>query len=215
MSVDLVCLIDVDNTLLDNDRIIADLESHLIDAFGAASADRYWAIFETLRDELGYVDYLGALQRYRAEISGGRDAQRTLLQTADFLLDYPFAERLYPGALDAVAHLARFGQTVILTDGDVVLQPRKVRRSGIWDAADGRVLIFVHKEQMLEAIEAQYPARRYVVIDDKLRLLTAIKQGWGERVLTVFPRQRPLRARYRGHRRLSRGRSGRSRPSTS
>lgn len=189
MTADVVFLFDVDNTLLDNDRIIADLRRHLEQGFGAASADRYWVAFEALRDELGYADYLGALQRYRADIEdGGLQAQR-LLRISRFLIDYPFADCLYPGALDMITRLDQFGPTVILTDGDVVFQPRKVQRSGLWEAVDGRVLIYVHKEQRLAAVQDQYPARRYVVVDDKLRLLAAIKQFWGERVVTIFARQ--------------------------
>jgi hypothetical protein len=189
MTPDWVFLLDVDNTLLDNDRIIADLRRHLEDAFGATSADRYWAAFEALRAELGYADYLGALQRYRAEFEGGGCQAQRLLHMSSFLIDYPFAERLYPGALDVITRLARIGPTVILTDGDVVFQPRKIQRPGLWDAVDGRVLIYIHKEQRLAEIQNQYPARRYMVVDDKLRLLSTIKQFWGERVVTVFPRQ--------------------------
>ncbi|MEO7762505.1 MAG: HAD family hydrolase [Casimicrobiaceae bacterium] len=186
---DVVFLLDVDNTLLDNDQVIVDLRGHLEQQFGVASAERYWAIFESLRSELGYADYLGALQRYRFdEEKGGPDAQRLLLMS-DFLVDYPFARRLYPRALDAIAHLARFGPTVILSDGDVVFQPRKVKRSGLWDAVNGRVLIYVHKEQMLDAVQRLYPARRYVMIDDKLRILAQMKETLGARLTTIFPRQ--------------------------
>jgi len=180
-----VFLLDVDNTLLDNDRIAADLGEHLAKAFGTANRDRYWRIFEALRDELGYADYLGALQRYRA--GAGNDPR--LLLMSSFLVDYPFAERLYPGALEAIAHLGHWGPTVILSDGDVVFQPRKVLRSGLWDAVDGRVLIYVHKERMLADVAQRYPASRYVVVDDKLRILSAMKKAWGERLVTVFPRQ--------------------------
>ncbi len=185
MANDLVFLLDVDNTLLDNDRIIADLSAHLVQAFGAESRDRYWKIFEALRVELGYADYLGALQRYRV---GALNDQR-LLMMSSFLVDYPFVERLYPGALDVIAHLRRWGQTVILSDGDVVFQPRKVQQSGLWDAVDGRVLIYLHKEQMLDDVEQYYPACHYVMVDDKLRILAAMKKVWGDRLTTVFPRQ--------------------------
>jgi FMN phosphatase YigB (HAD superfamily) len=184
-----VFLLDVDNTLLDNDRIIADLRRHLQDGFGTASAERYWAIFEQLRAELGYVDYLGALQRYRDAIDHDGDRDRRLLQVSSFLLDYPFADRLYPRARAVVAHLSTLGTTVILSDGDVVFQPRKVWRSGLWDAVQGRVLIYVHKEQQLDQMQRLYPAQRYVMVDDKVRLLAAVKQVLGERVVTVFPRQ--------------------------
>ena len=186
---DVVFLLDVDNTLLDNDRIIADLRQHLAREFGAASADRYWAIFEQLRSELGYVDYLGALQRYRAEVDRAGDGDHRLLQVSGFLIDYPFADRLYPGALAVIERLSQRGPTVILSDGDVVFQPRKVERSGLWDAVGGRVLIFVHKEQMLDRVQSLHPARRYVMVDDKLRLLTAMKGALGDRLVTVWPRQ--------------------------
>jgi len=189
MSSDIVFLLDVDNTLLDNDRIIADLRLHLEHAFGVASSDRFWAIFNALRDELGYADYLGALQRYRADIETHDYGAQRLLSTSGFLIDYPFAERLYAHALDVVAHLSKLGLTVILSDGDVVFQPRKVRRAGLWDAVHGRVLIYIHKERMLDAVQRQYPARRYVMVDDKLRVLNAMKRIWGERLVTVFPRQ--------------------------
>jgi FMN phosphatase YigB (HAD superfamily) len=182
---ELVILVDVDNTLLDNDRITADLSDHLALVFGDASRDRYWEIFETLRTELGYADYLGALQRYRSQVP----EDTRLLGLSEFLLDYPFAERLYPSALDVLAHLNRCGPTVILSDGDVVFQPRKIRRSGIWDAVEGRVLVYVHKEKMLNDVERLYPARHYVMVDDKLRILAAMKQVWGERLTTVFVRQ--------------------------
>ena len=186
---DVVFLLDVDNTLLDNDRIVVDLKRHLEREFGVASADRYWAIFEDLRRELGYADYLAALQRYRAvaELSGPHE-QRLLLMSG-FLVDYPFAERLFPRALDVIEHLGKSGPTVILSDGDVVFQPRKVQRSGLWDAVRGRVLIYVHKEQMLDAVQHHYPARHCVLVDDKLRILTAVERFLRERLTTVFPRQ--------------------------
>jgi len=181
----IVWLLDVDNTLLDNDRITADLKRHLTQAFGAERQERYWAIFEAQRAELGYADYLGALQRYRAE--NPRDPH--FLQVASYLLDYPFANRLFPGALDVIEHLSAWGPTVILSDGDVVFQPRKIQRSGLYEAVEGRVLIYIHKEQELDDVEKHYPARHYVLVDDKLRLLSAVKQVWGARLTTVFPRQ--------------------------
>jgi FMN phosphatase YigB (HAD superfamily) len=158
---------------------------HLACEFGAESRDRYWNILETLRSELGYVDYLGALQRYRLQ---SLNDMRLLLMSS-FLIDYPFASRLYPGALDVVRYLRTKGLTVILSDGDVVFQPRKIERSGLWAAVDGRVLIYIHKEDMLDAVAERYPARHYVMIDDKLRLLTAAKKTWGDRLTTIFPRQ--------------------------
>ncbi|MDN8611831.1 HAD family hydrolase [Variovorax ginsengisoli] len=186
---DIVFLLDVDNTLLDFDGVLDDLRRRLVDDLGPVGAERYWRGFEELRDELGYTDYLGALQRYRLGGPGADMSDPRLLRMASFLLDYPFAERLYPGALQVIAHLQRFGLPVILSDGDAVFQPRKVQRSGLWQAVDGRVLIYIHKELMLDAVQERYPARRYVMIDDKPRILSAMKAGWGERLTTVFPRQ--------------------------
>lgn len=178
-------LVDVDNTLLDNDCVEADLRQHLAHEFGVANRDRYWAIFEELRSELGYADYLGALQRYRLhDLCDPR-----LLMMSFFLIDYPFTDRLYPGALALLARLRTGGPTVILSDGDVVFQPRKVQRSGIWEAVDGHVLIYLHKEQMLDDVARRYPAHHYVMIDDKMRLLAAMKGVWGDRLTTIFVRQ--------------------------
>ncbi len=186
---DVVFLVDVDNTLLDNDRVIADLRAHLIKAYGEATASRYWTTFEQLRTELGYADYLGALQRFRTDAELLRNDDLQLLRMSSFLIDYPFADRAYPGALDALAHLRTRGPTVILSDGDVVFQPRKVQRAGLWDAVEGRVLIYVHKEEMLDAVQRLHPARHYVMVDDKRRLLHAMKQVLGDRLTTVWPRQ--------------------------
>ncbi|MEP7101133.1 MAG: HAD family hydrolase [Burkholderiales bacterium] len=180
-----VYLFDVDNTLLDNDRVVADLRAHLIDAFGTTSAERYWAGFEALRSELGYADYLGALQRCRVDAAN----DPKLLAMSAFLLDYPFASRLYAGALGALAHVRRRGPTVILSDGDVVFQPRKIERARIWSAVEGRVLIYIHKEQTLDDMQRRHPARHYVMVDDKLRILSAMKAQMGARLTTVFVRQ--------------------------
>jgi len=177
--------VDVDNTLLSNDRIQDDLKRHLEREFGAASRDRYWAILEALFVELGYRDYLGVLQRYRTE----HPQDVRLMTMSSYLVDYPFANRLYPGALDVLERFREWGPTVILTDGDVVFQPRKVERSGILEAVDGHVLIYIHKEEALDDVERRYPAQHYVVVDDKPRILAALKEAWGERVTTVFPRQ--------------------------
>ncbi|MCC6763986.1 MAG: HAD family hydrolase [Deltaproteobacteria bacterium] len=180
-----VFLLDVDNTLLDNDRIVADLMRHLEREVGPERQQRYWAIFEEIRNELGYADYLGALQRYRVEHP--RDPH--LLTVSYFLVNYPFANRLYPNSLDVIEHLRAWGPTVILSDGDVVFQPRKVERSGLFEAVDKNVLIYIHKEVELDDVERRYPAERYVLVDDKLRILDAVKKVWGGRVTTVFPRQ--------------------------
>jgi FMN phosphatase YigB (HAD superfamily) len=180
-----VFLIDVDNTLLDNDRIADDLRRHLEREVGHERQERYWAIFEELRAELGYADYLGALQRYRIEHP--RDPH--LLTVSAFLIDYPCADCLYPKALDVLERLHAWGTPVILSDGDAVFQPRKVERSGLYEAVDGNVLIYVHKERELDDVEQRYPADHYVLVDDKLRVLTAVKQMWGCRVTTVFPLQ--------------------------
>jgi FMN phosphatase YigB (HAD superfamily) len=180
-----VFLFDVDNTLLDNDRVAGDLKHHLTNEVGASSAQRYWQIFEQLRAELGYADYLGALQRYRIE--NPRDPK--LLEMSHFMINYPFANRLYPESLDAVQHAHSLGRAVILSDGDVVFQPLKIDRSGLREAFNGQVLIYIHKELELDDVEAKYPASHYVMVDDKVRILAAIKEHWGTRVTTVFPRQ--------------------------
>ncbi len=178
-------LVDVDNTLLDNDTVVDDLRRHLVDRFGAECERRYWDIFEQHRQELGYADYLGALQRFRIE----HPRDPNILGISIYLLHYPFADRLYPGALATLTALSRRGRVVILSDGDVVFQPRKVERSGLWAAVEGRVLIYIHKEQMLDDVERRYPADHYVIVDDKVRILSAVKQSWRERVTTVFVRQ--------------------------
>jgi hypothetical protein len=184
-SAKVVFLLDVDNTLLDNDRVAADLKHHLTREVGAELQERYWALFEQLRQELGYADYLGALQRYRIE----HPHEPNLLEVSRYLLNYPFANRLYPGSMDVIEYLSGLGTTAILTDGDVVFQPLKVERSGIFEAVDGRVLLYIHKEQELHEVERIYPADHYVLIDDKIRILAAAKKIWGKRLTTVFPRQ--------------------------
>lgn len=181
----IVFLLDVDNTLLDNDLVVKDLKETLGREVGGAHQQHYWRIFEQLRAELGYVDYLGTLQRCRLE--NPRD--QNLLAISSFLLNYPFRERLFPGALAVIKHLNTWGQTVILTDGDVVFQPRKIERSGLFEAVGGRVLLYIHKEQELEDVERRYPADHYVLVDDKVRILAAVKQIWNDRVTTVSPRQ--------------------------
>ena len=182
---DLIFLFDVDNTLLDNDRVQADLGMYLGIEHGAAARDRYWEIFEALRSELGYADYLGAIERYRLE----EMHDPRFLRVSNWLADYSFADRLYPGALDAVRHARQWAPVVILSDGDAVFQPRKVDRSGLWKAFDGNVLIYIHKEEELADVERLYPAKRYVMIDDKLRILDSMKKSWGDRLTAVFPRQ--------------------------
>jgi len=181
----IVFLVDVDNTLLDNDRIQDDLKRHLEREFGADCRDRYWAILEQLFTDLGYRDYLGALQRFRVE----HPREPHLLSMSSFLVDYPFANRLYPGSLDVLERFRSWGSTVILSDGDVVFQPRKVERSGIFEAVGGHVLIYIHKEEALDDVERRYPAEHYVLVDDKVRILDAVKKIWGDRVTTIFPRQ--------------------------
>jgi FMN phosphatase YigB (HAD superfamily) len=180
-----VFLFDVDNTLLDNDRVAADLRAHLDEEVGAEGGGLYWTFFEELRAELGYADYLGALQRYRA----ARPHEPRILTVSQFLITYPFANRLLPGSLDAVDHCATIGTTAILSDGDVVFQPRKIHRSGLYDAVGGRVLVYIHKEHELDDVEERLPADHYVLVDDKVRILAAVKAAWGSRVTTVWPRQ--------------------------
>lgn len=183
--VEVAFLLDVDNTLLDNDRFGSDLGAHLSEAFGARERDRYWKIYEQMRDAAGYADYLGALQRFRI------DAKETdaLLRAAQFMLEYPFAQRLYPNALETLAHLRTLGSVTIVSDGDIVFQPRKIRRAGLWQAVDGRVLIYLHKQKRLEAIERSCPARHYVMVEDKPQLLADMKRQLDDRLTTVFVRQ--------------------------
>jgi FMN phosphatase YigB (HAD superfamily) len=180
-----VFLLDVDNTLLDNDRFAADLTAQLDQDVGSEGRDRYWSIYAGLRDALGYADYLGALQQFRLESSD----EAALLQLSYFMLDYPFDERFYPQALEAIHYLDTIGTPVILSDGDIVFQPRKIQRAGLWHAVDGRVLIYVHKERMIEATMQRFPADHYVMVDDKPNLLAAVKRVLGSRVSTVFVRQ--------------------------
>jgi FMN phosphatase YigB (HAD superfamily) len=180
-----VCLFDVDNTLLDHDHVTADLRRHLQAAVGPECAQSYWGYFEQIRSELGYADYLGALQRYRLE----HPRAENLMEVSYYLIRYPFANRLLPGSIDAVQHAQEWGPAVILTDGDVVFQPHKIYRSGLLEAFDGKVLLYVHKETELDDIEHRYPAAHYVVIDDKPRILHSIKKQWGSKVTTVFVRQ--------------------------
>jgi len=180
-----IFLLDVDNTLLDNDRFAADLSARLEQAFGASECARYWAIFGRLREQLGLADYLGSLQAFRA----GLDDHPDLLEMSEFVLEYPFAARLFPRALDAVAHLNTLGRPVVLSDGDIVFQPRKIQRSGIWDAVEGRVMIYLHKERVLDHMQQRYPAPHYVMVDDKPNLLAAMKSILRAKLTTVFVRQ--------------------------
>jgi FMN phosphatase YigB (HAD superfamily) len=180
-----IFLLDVDNTLLDNDRFGADLGDHLETSFGAAERTRYWEIFERRREALEFADYLGSLQDFRT----GLDGNPQLLGLSEFVLEYPFANRLFPGALEAIAHLRTFGLPVVLSDGDIIFQPRKIQRSGIWAAVDGRVLIYVHKQKELRSLQDRYPANHYVMVDDKASLLAAMKTAMGDRLTTVFVRQ--------------------------
>jgi FMN phosphatase YigB (HAD superfamily) len=180
-----VTLFDVDNTLLDNDRVVGDLMRHMSAELGEERQQEYWSIFEALRAELGHADYLGALQRYRV----GHPRDSRALMVSSFLINYPFANRLFPASLDAVDHARSWGTTVIVSDGDVVFQPRKIERSGLFESVERNVLIYIHKEEELEDIEDRYPAGHYVVVDDKLWLLHAMKRRWGARATTVWPRQ--------------------------
>jgi FMN phosphatase YigB (HAD superfamily) len=182
---EVVFMLDVDDTLLDNDRFAANLSERLNDAFGKAEGERYWQIYGQLRERLGYADYLGALQEFRL----GSDDETDLLQMSDFLLEYPFDGILYPHARAVIEHLSGMGTTIILSDGDIVFQPRKIRRSGLWDAVEGRVLVYLHKERMLDTLQRLFPARRYVMLDDKPQLLAAFKRVLGDRLTTVFVRQ--------------------------
>ena len=181
----LVLLFDVDNTLLDNDRFASDLGARLEQLLGSDARERYFVLFAALREQLGYADYLTALQQLRAELADNM----TVLQLSMFLLEYPFAERLYPQALAAVEHLSTLGQTVVLSDGDAIFQPRKIQHAGIWDAFAARVLIYMHKERKLDVMQRAYPADHYVMIDDKPNLLAAMKRIMHNQLTTVFVRQ--------------------------
>ena len=185
MPNDIIFLLDVDNTLLDNDRFGTDLGDRLEQSFGAFERARYWSIIARRREELGLVDYLGSLQEFRA----GLDDHAELLEMSQFLLEYPFAQRLFPNALAAISHLATLGRPVVLSDGDIVFQPRKIQRSGVWAAVEGRVMVYVHKEKVLDHVQRLYPAKHYVMIDDKSNLLAAMKSVMGSNITTVFVRQ--------------------------
>ncbi len=182
---DVVFFFDVDNTLLDNDRVSAALLDFLTKEVGKDRTSTYQQIFEELRLELGYADYLGALQKYRARYP----YDSHVLSLSNFLINYPFANRLFPNSLDVIDKFKRSGPVGILTDGDVVFQPRKIERSGLGEAVENNVLIYIHKEQELADVERRYPAKHYYIFDDKLRILTAIKNQWDKKVTTVFVRQ--------------------------
>jgi hypothetical protein len=182
---DIVFLFDVDNTLLDNDHVTADLRRFLDSEVGSERSSTYWQIFEDLRSDLGYADYLGALQLYRTK----HPYDSHLLSVSTYLIDYPFANRLFPNSLDVIDKCKQKGRVVILTDGDVVFQPRKIERSGLFEAVDGNILVYIHKEKELADVERRYPARTYVLVDDKVRILSAVKSIWNDRVVTVFPKQ--------------------------
>jgi len=182
---ELIFLLDVDNTLLDNDRFSADLGDRLEQAFGPSERARYWAIFSRLREQLGFADYLASLQSFRT----GLDDHPDLLEMSEFLLEYPFVARLFPRTLEAIAHVSTFGRAAILSDGDIVFQPRKIQRSGLWDAVEGRVMIYLHKERVLDHMQERYPANHYVMVDDKPNLLAAMKSILKSRLTTVFVRQ--------------------------
>ena len=178
-------LLDVDTTLLDNDRFAADLGDRVESCFGAAQRARYWDIFAQRRTALGLADYLGSLQEFRV----GLDDDPQLLDMSQFLLEYPFTSRLFPRALEAIAHLRTLGSPIVLSDGDIVFQPRKIQRSGIWDAVEGRVMIYLHKEKVLDHMQRRFPAKHYVMVDDKANLLAAMKSVLGGQLTTVFVRQ--------------------------
>lgn len=183
--VDVQFLVDVDNTLLDNDRFAADLTARLDQSFGNEECERYWSIYKNLYDAQGYADYLGALQVFRQACT----RENALLQMSAFVLEYPFAARVYPGALRALQHLRAIGETALLSDGDIVFQPRKIQRSGLWSTVDGQVMICVHKQHALAAVQQRFPAAHYVMVDDKPQLLSAAKKVLGERLTTIFVRQ--------------------------
>jgi len=196
LTAPVVFLLDVDDTLLDNDRFAADLGSELERRFGTTQRERYWAIYAALRDRHGYADYLGALQGFRH----GLEDDPALLEMSSFLLDYPFEQRLFPGTLDTLAHLRTLGRTAILSDGDVVFQPHKIRRAGLWQALDGAVMVTRHKQHELAAMQQRFPAAHYVMVDDKPDLLAAMKQRLGTRLTTVWVQQGHYAAAATGQR---------------
>ncbi len=177
-----VFLLDVDNTLLDNDQVRTQLEAAVTDAVGPARATRLWEIYEAVREELDFVNFPETLERFSREC----DEVACLGRLSSILYGFPFAECLYPGALQAIHHVKSLGLPVILSDGDQLFQRYKIRAAGLETAVDGRVLVYVHKEQSTDDIRKRYPATHYVMVDDKPRIHTAMKAVLGDQVTTVM-----------------------------
>jgi len=178
-------LVDVDNTLFDNDRFAVELSAHLEKSFNVAERERYWSLHKKRWAEFGISDYLGTMQQFRQ----GLQNDPSLLQMSSFLLDFPFGDLLYPHALEVVKHMRSLGPASALSDGDMVFQPRKLQHSGIFDAFHGNALIYEHKQHELDLLQQRFPAQRYVMIDDKPNILADMKKVLGDRLTTVFVRQ--------------------------
>ncbi len=185
----LVFLIDVDNTLIDNDAVKKDLDEHITVELGPALAARFWEIYEQARKERETVDIPLALSRLRTQTSLADMDEQTYLHVHSIFDNYPFFERLYPGTLETLHYLRTLGLTVIVSDGDRFFQAEKIFASNLAEAVEGRVLIYIHKQQHLDEIVRQYPADHYVMIDDKPEILADTKELWGKRVTTAFVQQ--------------------------
>jgi hypothetical protein len=191
---DLVFLLDVDNTLLDNDRAKEDMAARVEDLVGAERAARWWELYEQVRQETDVVDYPRTLTRYRAVFP---DEPR-FPHLADFILGLPYAGYVYPGALETLTYLRTLGTTVIVSDGDAVYQAAKIARAGLAAAVDDHVLIFLHKEGRIEDVRQRYPAEHYLLIDDKLRILARLKGILGDLVTTLHVAQGHYASSERG-----------------
>ena len=178
----LVFLIDLDNTILDNDGVKQDIEAKMLEILGERLAERFWHYYEAVRKDLDYIDFFETMMRLRDE--NPTDAA-VVDEATGTLMDWDFCPRLYPRAIETVLHLKSLGLPLVLSDGDPVFQPMKIHQCGVTQAVDGRVLIFVHKERFLPAVQARFRAERYVLIDDKPGILMRSKAALGDRLTTV------------------------------
>ncbi len=184
----LAFLIDVDNTLLDNDRAKADEAEHLRGLLGEAAASRFWEFYEDVRREEGVVDYPQTLARFKQAFVD-QFPPETLFQLSHYFLTFPFHSYLYPGALETLAYLGMLGTTAITSDGDATFQGLKIARSGISAAVDGRVALYLHKQEHVDEITTLFPAEHYVMIEDKPSLLSILKAKMANGLTTVLVRQ--------------------------
>ena len=178
-------LLDVDNTLINNDKVKTDLEERVVRYAGPDTAPVFWQVYEQVRRELDYVDLPLTLNRFRAE---SPEVER-FAELSAAVLFYPFEECLYPRTLEVIEHLREIGTVAIVSDGDPVFQPAKIARAGLAAAVDDRVLIYVHKEQQLDDVRRRIPAGRYVIVDDKPNILVAVKRELGDRAVAIHVRQ--------------------------